>query len=143
MSSTLSSKRLLVSQVRISQSVTNNPPQFFRFQNTCLYLQEHLPNLPRTLLHLQSSLNPLPDNTDLTNQLSSIFESIDEDGSGGLNYAEFKAKVREMRTETPIDLHKDDFDLITQGGELLNEEGEFDGQQFQLMMRGVCACACV
>jgi hypothetical protein len=76
------------------------------------------------------------DNNDLTNQISTTFALIDEDGSGGLNFAEFKEKVKDLPTPVPIHLQKDDFDLITSGGELLNDEGEFDGQQFQLMMRG-------
>jgi hypothetical protein len=76
------------------------------------------------------------DKNDLLNQLANMFEKIDEDGSGGLNFSEFKDKINDLPTSTHIDLQKDDFDLITSGGELLNDEGEFDGQQFQLMMRG-------
>lgn len=61
---------------------------------------------------------------------------LGQDGSGGLNFGEFKDKIKELPTATPINLLKDDFDLITEGGQLLNEEGEFNGQQFEMMMRG-------
>ena len=32
-----------------------------------------------------------------------------------LNFSEFKDKIKDLPTSTPIDLQKDDFDLITSG----------------------------
>jgi hypothetical protein len=37
--------------------------------------------------------------------------------------------VKKLPTATPIHLMQDDFDLITEGGELCNEEGEFSCEQ--------------
>ena len=39
-----------------------------------------------------------------------------------------------LPTDHPIYLIKDDFDLMTMGGQLLNEQGEFDDKQFEEMM---------
>ena len=57
-------------------------------------------------------------------------------GSGGLSFQEFKSAVRLLKTRTPIALLPDDFEILTKGGKLTDEEGEFSATQFQRMMRG-------
>ena len=57
-------------------------------------------------------------------------------GSGGLSFEEFKSAVRLLKTRTPIALLPDDFEILTEGGKLTDEEGEFSATQFQRMMRG-------
>ena len=85
---------------------------------------------------LSSSLTRFNDVNDLHTQIQDTFARLDEDGSGGLDFKEFKERVNMLPTTVPIHLMKDDFDMITQGGALLNENDEFGSLQFRDMIRG-------
>ncbi|EKX48820.1 hypothetical protein GUITHDRAFT_105446 [Guillardia theta CCMP2712] len=85
---------------------------------------------------LTHSLAHFNDNEDLTTKIRTTFDRLDVDKSGGLTFEEFKTRVRELPTASPVHLNKDDFDIITEQGALCNEDGEFSAQQFQHMMRG-------
>jgi hypothetical protein len=69
---------------------------------------------------------------------------LDEDDSGGLVFEEFRARLTNMHVKDPttedttfgIHLTPDDFDLISNNGQLLSDEGEFNQQQFRKMMLG-------
>ena len=67
--------------------------------------------------------------------IDEIFEKMDEDGSGGLDFSEFQARIQDLPTANPIHLIQEDFDQITLGGQLLDENGEFRNSQFQTMIR--------
>ena len=85
---------------------------------------------------LSSSLTRFNDVNDLHTQIQDTFARLDEDGSGGLDFKEFKERVNMLPTSVPIHLMKDDFDMITKGGALLNENGEFGALEFRDMIRG-------
>ena len=73
---------------------------------------------------------------DLTAKLKEGYTLLDQDGSGGLSFEEFKTALPFLKTKVPISLLVDDFEILTDGGKLTNEEGEFDAQQFQKIMHG-------
>ena len=56
---------------------------------------------------LIESMSNFTDNNDLKNNIASTFKLIDEDGSGGLDFGEFREKIRELPTATPINLLRD------------------------------------
>eukprot|EP00960_Hanusia_phi_P077848 768748-Hanusia_phi.AAC.3 len=65
---------------------------------------------------LTHSLTHFNDNEDLTNKIKTTFDRLDVDKSGGLTFEEFKTRVRELPTASPVHLNKDDFDIITEQG---------------------------
>ncbi|EKX36484.1 hypothetical protein GUITHDRAFT_145749 [Guillardia theta CCMP2712] len=67
--------------------------------------------------------------------LNSSSSSSSRTGSVEKGAAAWEGKdSRLLPTDHPIYLIKDDFDLMTMGGQLLNEQGEFDDKQFEEMM---------
>jgi hypothetical protein len=83
---------------------------------------------------LTTQLITFEDNDDLELKINAIYHKLDEDGSGGLDFKEFKFGVKEMAMN--IHLTRDDFDIITENGKHLNRNAEFGREQFQDMMRG-------
>eukprot|EP00960_Hanusia_phi_P048655 759075-Hanusia_phi.AAC.3 len=84
---------------------------------------------------LTSHLANFVNDTDLSLKIKQTYERLDQDGSGGLNFTEFQNGVKKLPTANPMHILKDDFDLLTDGGRLCNDEGEFSSVQFQRMMR--------
>ncbi|EKX54651.1 hypothetical protein GUITHDRAFT_100126 [Guillardia theta CCMP2712] len=84
---------------------------------------------------LTSHLANFVNDVDLSLKIKQTYERLDQDGSGGLNLTEFQNGVKKLPTANPMHILEDDFDLLTDGGRLCNEEGEFSSTQFQTMMR--------
>jgi hypothetical protein len=83
---------------------------------------------------LTSQLITFEDDDDLELKINAIYDKLDGDGSGGLDFQEFKRGVKDMAMN--IHLTRDDFDIITENGKHLNRNAEFGREQFQEMMRG-------
>ena len=83
---------------------------------------------------LTTQLITFEDDDDLELKINAIYHQLDEDGSGGLDFKEFKCGVKNMAMN--IHLTRDDFDIITENGKHLNRNAEFGREQFQEMMRG-------
>ena len=73
---------------------------------------------------------------DLLRMIDMIYEQLDTDKSGGLNFEEFKAGITRLPGTQKIHLTDDDFEIITQYGKFLSVTGEFNKLQFREMMQG-------
>jgi voltage-gated sodium channel len=93
---------------------------------------------------LTKTLVTFEDTEDLMNKIDEIYLRLDEDDSGGLVFEELRAGLKNMHVKDPttdqttfgIHLTPDDFDLISDNGQLLSVDGEFNQQQFRKMMLG-------
>jgi hypothetical protein len=83
---------------------------------------------------LTQSLLTFEDNEDLERKIIEVYAKLDEDGSGGLDFAEFRDNVKSINDK--IHMTCDDFDMITENGKHLTSEGEFGELQFIEMMKG-------
>jgi len=83
---------------------------------------------------LTKGLSTFDDQTDLERKIQDMYNKLDEDGSGGLNFDEFKAGVKKLAES--IHLTRDDFDIVTENGRHLGPSMEFGAAQFQEMMKG-------
>jgi hypothetical protein len=97
---------------------------------------------------LTKTLALFEDEKDLIRKIEFIYDQLDADDSGGLNYDEFcfglescdlvcKSLDHHDESEEPQRIHltHDDFDILTENGKLLSG-GEFNRQQFTQMMIG-------
>eukprot|EP00960_Hanusia_phi_P068461 766852-Hanusia_phi.AAC.3 len=85
---------------------------------------------------LSAAISEFYDYDDLTMKIVDTYNSLDTNASGGLDFEELQKGLKMLPTAKPIHIIKDDFDLITNGGEYCNEDGEFSAEQFQQVMRG-------
>lgn len=76
---------------------------------------------------LTRSLITFEDQHDLQNKIGELYEHLDEDGSGGLNFEEFQLGLMEMIST--ISITRDDFDAITENGKHLGPMAEFNSEQ--------------
>ena len=83
---------------------------------------------------LTKELITFEDDDDLELKINAIYNKLDEDGSGGLDFTEFQHGIKDLAMN--IHLTRDDFDIITESGKHLNRNAEFNREQFQEMMRG-------
>lgn len=83
---------------------------------------------------LTQSLITFEDQNDLVRKINDIYDKLDIDGSGGLNFEEFQMGLMEMIST--ISITRDDFDVITDHGKHLGPTSEFNSSQFQDMMKG-------
>ena len=85
---------------------------------------------------ITSMLTSFDDEADLIHRIDDIFQKLDTDESGGLDYQEFRVNVRGLPGGSRIKITKDDWDVLTEGGRFLGPEGEFNQLQFRDMMKG-------
>ena len=80
-------------------------------------------------------LTEFEDSDNLIERIDQIYERLDQDGSGGLDFGEFKDGIRRLPGISRIHMTEDDFEIITENGKHLGETGEFNKMQFRDMMR--------
>jgi hypothetical protein len=85
---------------------------------------------------LTKTLTTFEDEEDLISKIDEIYDRLDMDGSGGLNFDEFRAGIKTLPGCHNVHVTLDDFELITEHGRWLTEEGEFGKDQFRSMMNG-------
>ena len=76
---------------------------------------------------LTRSLITFEDQHDLHSKIGELYEHLDEDGSGGLNFEEFQQGL--MNMISTISITRDDFDVITENGKHLGPTAEFNSEQ--------------
>jgi len=84
---------------------------------------------------LTKTLTSFENEEDLMRKIDDIYDRLDFDGSGGLNFDEFREGIKTLPGAHSIHLTRDDFDMLTENGKHLNN-GEFGQMQFRDMMRG-------
>lgn len=89
--------------------------------------------LKNTLDPITRSLLTFEDEDDLDHKIDSIFQRLDEDESGGLNFEEFRSNIKQI--DKSIHLTRDDYDTLTENGKHLSPDGEFNRMQFKEMMK--------
>lgn len=85
---------------------------------------------------LTKTLKNFEDESDLINKIDEMYARLDVDGSGGLDFEEFRTGIRTFPGCANVNLTEEDFDIVTGNGEFCGPEGEFDRFQFRLMMQG-------
>jgi hypothetical protein len=94
-----------------------------------------------------SNLTSFQNLEDLSRKIDNIFNQLDSDGGGELSFEEFKAGLKGIPGIAKIHMTADDFDIITEKGKHLGEQGTFNLEQFHRMMdtelnlyifRGLC-----
>ena len=83
-----------------------------------------------------ASLCVFEDKSHLCNQIDQLYERLDLDGNGGVDFEELQKGMGRLPGGAKVHITRDDFDVITQQGELLGPGGEFDKSQFRDMMLG-------
>ena len=99
-----------------------------------ILIEEEKRKIKGCLDPLTKGLLTFEDEADLTSRIDEIYSKLDEDGSGGLAFEEFREGVKWLSKS--IHLTRDDFDVVTENGKHLGETAEFNRQQFQMMMKG-------
>ena len=93
------------------------------------------------------SLTSFQNAQDLSAKIDKIFEKLDADGGCSLTFVEFKQGLQLLPGTAKIHMTADDFEIITENGKHLGEEGDFNKDQFHGMMntelnrfvfRGLC-----
>ena len=94
-------------------------------------------------VRVQGSMDPLLKSLcrfataeDLHFKIDRLFQYLDKTGNGSLDHRELHHGLKAMMFSPPIILTEDDFDMLTAGRSLCNEEGEFNAQQFHQMIEG-------
>ena len=60
----------------------------------------------------------------------------------GLDYEEFRTAIKTFPGASNVNLTQEEYEIITDGGALLNEDGEFDSARFrEMMQRELWRCA--
>jgi len=72
---------------------------------------------------------------DLTARIEALFQSLDVDESGKLSFREMWRGLQKLNFRPRIELTLDDFEALTDGGELCNDKGELGSTQFEEMIR--------
>jgi len=70
----------------------------------------------------------------LVERIDNMFTNVDEDGSGGLSFSEFKHGLLNFGDTIKIHITIEDFEQFTDNGRFLTD-GEFNQSQFQDMMQ--------
>jgi len=83
---------------------------------------------------ITSKLTDYQDADDLIRKIDAIFTQLDADGAGGLDFQEFEQGIQRM-PGSRIHMTKDDFEIITEYGNLLGANGQFNMKQFRVMMQ--------
>ena len=83
-----------------------------------------------------ASLCVFEDKSHLCHQIDQLYERLDLDGNGGVDFEELQKGMGRLPGGFKVHITRDDFDVITQQGELLGPGGEFDKSQFRDMMLG-------
>ena len=91
---------------------------------------------------LTNSLVTFEDEEDLAAKIHDIFCKLDEDGSGGLGFEEFRQGLRDGLGLNNIHMSREDFDIVTQNGLFLSQS-EFHSRQFQEMMKVLLPLYCL
>ena len=83
---------------------------------------------------ITSKLTDYGDANDLIRKIDTIFIKLDADCAGGLDFYEFKQGIQRL-PGSRIDMTQDDFAIITEYGHLSGANGQFNKQQFRVMMQ--------
>jgi hypothetical protein len=75
------------------------------------------------------------DEEDRKSHILSLWKRIDLTKSGGVSLEEFNIGLKKIPLRCAVQLSKDDFDVITNGGTMFNGEQELTLEAFQRMMR--------
>lgn len=71
----------------------------------------------------------------LMQRIDETYQKLDDDDSGGLNFAEFKAGIKSLPGIPSMHMTEADFNDLTDNGRHLNSAGEFGSDQFRDMMK--------
>jgi hypothetical protein len=83
---------------------------------------------------ITTELKDFESRENLVERIDNMYTQLDEDGSGGLSFAEFKHGLLNLDDMGKIHMTKEDFEQITDNGRFLTD-GEFDQSQFQSIMQ--------
>ena len=83
-----------------------------------------------------ASLTDFEDKSHLCTKIDQLYERLDVDSSGGLDFDEMQQGIRRLPGGAKVHITRDDFDVISQHWELLGPGGDFGKSQFQDMMLG-------
>jgi voltage-gated sodium channel len=83
---------------------------------------------------LLMSLSQFTTQEDLLKKIETLFQTLDRDSSGSIGYHELQQSLKELDLSPPIIVHEDDYDVLTMGSTLCDDDGEFDHKQFQWIM---------
>ena len=72
---------------------------------------------------------------ELTRAIQNIYRRLDADRSGGLSYHELRDGLKKMDFDPPIILSEAEFDMITEGKTLCDDDEELDAQAFDNLLR--------
>ncbi|EKX39507.1 hypothetical protein GUITHDRAFT_114473 [Guillardia theta CCMP2712] len=72
---------------------------------------------------------------DLSDRISMLFNILDTDDSNTLSFEELSYGLRKLKVRPPISLSRDDFEVMTIQGSLLNDRGELGPSEFDKVMR--------
>ena len=96
---------------------------------------EHISTDVLSLDPLLAALTHFKSSAELKSRLKTLFEILDRDNSKSISYKELAAGLRELRIRPRIQLSSEEFDSITQGRKLLNEQGELGFEEFEACLR--------
>jgi hypothetical protein len=83
---------------------------------------------------ITTELKDFESRENLLERIDNMYTQLDEDGSGGLSFAEFKHGLLNLDDMGKIHMTMEDFEQITDNGRYLTD-GEFDKYQFQHIMQ--------
>ncbi len=72
---------------------------------------------------------------DLERSINAVFDVLDEEDKGVLSFDEIKTGLANLATDPPIEISKDDWDLMTEEGAFCGADGTLDLQLFHHLMR--------
>uniref|UniRef100_A0A6U5CI52 PH domain-containing protein n=3 Tax=Hemiselmis andersenii TaxID=464988 RepID=A0A6U5CI52_HEMAN len=84
---------------------------------------------------LLASLAHFNTSGDLSTRIGSLFQVLDMDDSMTLSYMELSEGLKKLKVKPMIYLSEEDFDAITCGRELCNEEGQITYESFERIMK--------
>jgi Ca2+-binding EF-hand superfamily protein len=94
---------------------------------------------------------------DLERSINAVFDVLDQEDKGVLSFADFQTGLANLATDPPIEISKDDWNLMTEEGAFCSADGSLDLQLFHQLMRrqlsvfilrksevqtSRCACSC-
>ena len=82
-----------------------------------------------TYIHISTYIYPYT-HTHTHTCMHSIYQQLDCDDSGGLNFEEFRDGVKSLSSN--VHMTRDDFDIVTENGRHLGPKNEFNREQFQV-----------
>mmetsp|Transcript_59682 Transcript_59682/g.122454 ORF Transcript_59682/g.122454 Transcript_59682/m.122454 type:complete len:990 (-) Transcript_59682:163-3132(-) len=84
---------------------------------------------------LLESLSHYDTTEELSQRIEVLYDTLDGDDSGSLDFNELNLGLRRLKYNPPIHLSTDDFNMVTEGENLCNAQGELDRTSFEAVIR--------